>query len=52
MGNIFNNKYQDESATKFSIQELKVGSEPTWHTELDEDGKVIFVNRKTGETRN
>lgn len=27
---------------------LKVKSDPTWHTELDDDGKVIFVNRKTG----
>jgi len=30
---------------------LKAKSEPTWHTEMDESGKVIFVNRKTGESQ-
>ena len=29
---------------------LKAKLEPTWHTEMDESGKVIFVNRKTGES--
>jgi len=29
---------------------LREKTEPTWHTELDEAGKVIFVNRKTGES--
>jgi len=30
---------------------LKAKADPTWHTEMDDSGKVIFVNRKTGESQ-
>lgn len=28
---------------------MTMTSEPAWHTEVNEDGEVVFVNRKTGQ---